>query len=69
MATIFLREAVVCERLGISRSTLWVRIKAGLVPPPIKNGRLSVWPDDEIAAVQKRLREARDAGQSVSAAA
>lgn len=62
----FLRGTDVCERLGISKATLYVRIKAGALPPPCKNGRISVWPSDEIEAVQKRLIEARDAAPAAA---
>ena len=38
--------------MGISRSTLYLRIKQGLMPPPVKLGeRCSAWPEYEVAAV------------------
>ncbi|MFH7564524.1 helix-turn-helix transcriptional regulator [Oceanimonas smirnovii] len=39
----------VCERLSISRSSLYNRIKDGLITPPINIGTTAVrWPDSEI---------------------
>jgi len=46
---------------GYARPTLYARVKAGLLPPPIKIGlRASAWPADEIAAIN----QARIAGRS-----
>jgi prophage regulatory protein len=46
---------------GLARPTLYARVKAGLLPPPIKIGiRASAWPADEVAAVNA----ARIAGKS-----
>jgi prophage regulatory protein len=47
-----LREPAVVEALGLSRSTLWVRIKHGLFPHPVRVGARSVaWPSREVEAV------------------
>jgi len=36
----------------MSRSTLYLRIKQGLLPPPVKLGeRCSAWPEYEVAAI------------------
>jgi len=38
--------------MGISRSTVYLRIKQGLMPPPVKLGeRSSAWPNYEISAI------------------
>ena len=40
------------EVMGISRTTLYERIKQGLMPPPVKIGLRSVaWPEHEVTAV------------------
>ena len=49
---IFLRLQKVTEVMCMSRSTLYLRIKQGLLPPPVKLGeRCSAWPEYEIAAI------------------
>ena len=38
--------------MGISRSTVYLRIRQGLMPPPVKLGeRCSAWPNYEISAI------------------
>lgn len=36
-------ESVVCGLYGISRDTVWVRVKKGLIPEPIKQGNTTRW--------------------------
>lgn len=49
-----LRVPAVMEATGYARPTVYARVKAGLLPPPIKIGvRASAWPADEIAAINK----------------
>ena len=48
----FLRLPRVLEIMGISRTTLYERIKQGLMPPPVKIGLRGVaWPEHEVSAV------------------
>ena len=48
----FLRLKRVMDVMGISRSTVYLRIKQGLMPPPVKLGeRSSAWPNYEISAI------------------
>jgi prophage regulatory protein len=48
----FLRLKKVMDVMGISRSTVYLRIKQGLMPPPVKLGeRCSAWPNYEISAI------------------
>jgi prophage regulatory protein len=48
----FLRLKKVIDVMGISRSTVYLRIKQGLMPPPVKLGeRCSAWPNYEISAI------------------
>jgi len=48
----FVRLQKVIEMMGMSRSTLYLRIKQGLMPPPVKLGeRSSAWPEHEISAI------------------
>jgi prophage regulatory protein len=48
-----LRRRSVQERVGLGRSSLYVRIKQGLFPQPVKlgGGQLVGWPENEIAAI------------------
>lgn len=49
----FCRKPAVRIAMGWANSTLYQRIKDGLFIPPIKSGtRVSVWPSDEMIAVQ-----------------
>jgi prophage regulatory protein len=49
---IFLRFKKVMEVTAMSRSTLYLRVKQGLLTPPVKLGdRCTVWPEHEIAAI------------------
>jgi len=48
----FLRLKRVMDVMGISRSTVYLRIRQGLMPPPVKLGeRCSGWPNYEISAI------------------
>ena len=48
----FLRLKKVMDAMGISRSTVYLRIRQGLMPPPVKIGeRCSAWPNYEITAI------------------
>ena len=49
---ILLRQPQVRHETGYSRSTIYQRIKQGLLPPPVRLGSKTVaWPADEIAAI------------------
>ncbi|MFV0679228.1 helix-turn-helix transcriptional regulator [Ottowia sp.] len=49
--TTLLRLPSVIERTGLGRTAIYDRVKAGLLPTPIKQGaRVSVWPANEIDA-------------------
>jgi prophage regulatory protein len=55
------RRRKVQEKAGVSRSTLYARIAAGLWPKPVSLGMRSVgWPDGEVSEVIA----ARIAGQT-----
>lgn len=61
MRNTILRNASVRSECGFGRSTLYLRIKQGLWPKPVRLGERSVgWPADEVAAVNG----ARIAGKS-----
>ena len=52
MAIILLRLPTVIKRTGKSKSSTYIDIQDGLLPPPVKIGpRASGWPDNEIDAV------------------
>lgn len=51
-----LRLPRVLEATGLSRTTLYERIKSGLFPPPVKLGaRMSVWPARDVQACNDAL--------------
>lgn len=41
--------------LGISRATLWRRVKDGTLPPPVKIGAATRWKRDELITAVERL--------------
>jgi len=54
MATSILRLPTVCKASGKSRSTLYLRVKDGLFPPPVSIGARAVgWPAEEIDAINR----------------
>lgn len=36
-------ESVVCALYTLSRDTVWTRVKAGLIPAPLKQGNTTRW--------------------------
>jgi prophage regulatory protein len=47
-----LRLAKVMDMTGMGRSTLYSRIRQGLMPPPVKLGeRCVAWPEHEVSAI------------------
>ena len=49
MADRILRPKAVCERLGISRTTLWRKQKDGDMPPPVRLGPNSIgWKESTV---------------------
>jgi len=49
----FLRLPKLADVMCMSRSTVYLRIKQGLIPPPVKlSARCSVWPEQEISAIK-----------------
>lgn len=56
-----LRLPAVMQRTGLKRSTVFLRVKQGLLTPSLRNGeRVAVWPETEIETINK----ARIAGKS-----
>lgn len=52
MVSSLLRLPAVMSATGLSRSTLYLRIKQQLMTPPVKLGeRCAAWPAHEIAAI------------------
>jgi predicted DNA-binding transcriptional regulator AlpA len=51
----FLRLAHLREFLGEGTTAIYDDIKVGLVTPPVKLGRSSVWPENEIVEIQKAV--------------
>ena len=51
MQDCMLRAPEVMERTGLSRTTLWRRVRAGTFPPPTELGENSIgWPASVITA-------------------
>lgn len=47
----FLNKALVQKQTALKHANLYVRIREGKFPSPVKIGRMSVWIDKEINAV------------------
>lgn len=63
----FIREPIVRERTGLATSTLYLRIRNGEFPKPLKlkgDGRMSVWISSEVDAWIAQQIEAHRAGES-----
>ncbi|MCF8081810.1 MAG: AlpA family transcriptional regulator [Deltaproteobacteria bacterium] len=61
MAIKFLRRPEVEERTGLSRSTIYLRIKEGTFPAPVKLGARSVgWIEHEISNWSEARMRMRD---------
>ena len=60
----YLDIRALCRKIGGSRpidaSTVYRKIQAGLLPKPIKLGRIARWREDEIDQVLRDLADARD---------
>ena len=50
-----LRRPKVEAMIGLKRAAIYVRIAAGLLPQPVKIGRVSGWPAREITAVNEAI--------------
>ena len=62
-----IREPTVRDRTGLATSTLYLRIREGLFPKPIKlkgDGRMSVWISSEVDAWITEQIAAHRAGES-----
>lgn len=54
-----LRMPAVIERVGIKKTVIYERMKAGTFPKPIKLGSASVWLDSVIQAwIEEQVRKA-----------
>jgi len=56
----FLRRPEVLARVGLSKSTLYARIRAGTFPKPVPLGTLSAWVESEVEAWMAAQIEQRD---------
>jgi len=66
-----MRLPAVLQALGLGRSQFYDGMVSGVFPKPCKldeNSRASIWWADEIAGIQKRAIERRDAGAAAKAA-
>lgn len=46
-----IRDGAAAGMLGCSKATFWRRVADGTIPPPVKIGGMSRWPQSEIQAV------------------
>jgi predicted DNA-binding transcriptional regulator AlpA len=64
----YLDIRALCRKIGGSRpidpSTVYRKVQAGVLPKPIKLGRVARWREDEIDQVLHDLAGARDHNQS-----
>ena len=66
-----LRPPEVMARTGLSRTTIWRRVRAGVFPAPVQLGENSIgWPESEITTwLESRPRRTYSADRPVEAAA
>lgn len=52
-----IRVTDVCEIVGLKRAAIYQRIARGDFPPPVKIGRASRWPEEQVLAWRKAAVE------------
>jgi predicted DNA-binding transcriptional regulator AlpA len=57
---IFLCDREGAAFLGVGLTTFRNKIRSGVIPPPVKIGRRSLWPRSDIEAFARALIEQRD---------
>ncbi len=50
----------VMDMVGLSRSTVYEKIKEGVFPAPVKQGHLSRWVESEVREYQQSVMAARN---------
>lgn len=59
----YLDIAGMCRKIGgnrpLNRSTIYRKVQAGLLPKPIKFGRVARWVEPEVDAVLQQLADMR----------
>lgn len=50
----------VMDMVGLSRSTVYDKIKEGVFPAPVKQGHLSRWVESEVREYQQSVMDARN---------
>lgn len=55
MARLLSLPAVSAKRRNEARSTIYQRVSQGLLTEPVKLGRSSAWPEDEIEAINAAI--------------
>lgn len=61
-STRLLRMPQVLDRVGLKKTVIYERIKAGSFPKPIKLGSASAWPEHEVEAwIAQQVEEQRKA--------
>ncbi|CCO24004.1 helix-turn-helix transcriptional regulator [Maridesulfovibrio hydrothermalis] len=52
----FINITEVCQMFGISRTTVYRDIQAGVLPQPMKIGRRSRWSQNELEKIQEQIK-------------
>ncbi len=63
-----LTTSEVCQRLRISRSTLWRRVSSGTLPVPVDRGRQALFAASEIDAVMRGAALTAPSGDTIDVA-
>ena len=50
-----LRADTVADRLAVSRSQLYLDVRRGVMPPPIRKGKCISWPDHEVNEIAQAV--------------
>ena len=55
MSTTLIKLKILEKRLGIKKTKIYDLIKSGVIPPPLKIGKASLWVSEEIDQVINKL--------------
>lgn len=50
-----LRADTVADRLAVSRSQLYLDVRRGVMPPPIRKGKCISWPSHEVDEITQAI--------------
>lgn len=61
ISPVFFSDRAFAEHIGLGLTSFRDRVRAGVIPPPIKIGRRSLWPRSDIDKFAQDLIEQRNA--------